>query len=195
MAPKPIIGQPHSPVAADSNAPAFVQEGCIAALADRREGVSDSRGLSIFRDNMLARLAEIPRQTCNKHEGAFTSIPNISDYSGESGIKSPTEWPPADFMRLTWSRVRARCLWHRLSTPSLPTRHQTRTSKRRALAASAEFSRVSSTRRFLPATPRRPGKAFSPKKCAGVLFQSHIRRVRRPPLSKRVEFSPCDPAG
>ena len=75
-----------------SNATSFVQKGAIAALTSSQQCVAEFRAEFIdLRDQMLARLAEIPGVTCTKPEGAFYVYPNISAFLGKGGIKTATE--------------------------------------------------------------------------------------------------------
>ena len=75
-----------------SNATSFVQKGAIAALTSSQQCVAEFRAEFIdLRDQMLARLAEIPGVTCTKPEGAFYVYPNISSFLGKGGIKTATE--------------------------------------------------------------------------------------------------------
>ena len=75
-----------------SNATSFVQKGAIAALTSSQQCVAEFRAEFIdLRDQMLARLAEIPGVTCTKPEGAFYVYPNIGAFLGKGGIKTATE--------------------------------------------------------------------------------------------------------
>jgi aspartate aminotransferase len=82
LAPKPIIQAMSKLQSQDTSSPAaFVQKAAIAALTGPQECVAEMRNdyLSL-RDQILARLREIPGVTCTIPDGAFYVYPNISAF-------------------------------------------------------------------------------------------------------------------
>ncbi|HEX5235911.1 MAG TPA: pyridoxal phosphate-dependent aminotransferase [Silvibacterium sp.] len=93
LGPKPVIAamcklQSQS----TSSTAAFVQKAAVAALNGSQECVAEMRADYLkLRDRILGRLAEIPRVTCTKPEGAFYVYPNVSAYLGRPGAGSAME--------------------------------------------------------------------------------------------------------
>ncbi len=82
LAPKPIIQAMSKLQSQDTSSPAaFVQKAAIAALTGPQECVAEMRNdyLSL-RDEILARLREIPGVTCTVPDGAFYVYPNVSKF-------------------------------------------------------------------------------------------------------------------
>ncbi len=70
----------------------FVQKAAIAALNSSQACVAEMRaGYLKLRDQILARLAEIPGVTCTRPEGAFYVYPNVSAYLGKPGAQTTVE--------------------------------------------------------------------------------------------------------
>jgi aspartate aminotransferase len=75
-----------------SNTASFVQKAAIAALRGPQECVAEMRADYLtLRDEILARLAEIPGVTCTRPDGAFYVYPNVSKYFGKSDVPSAME--------------------------------------------------------------------------------------------------------
>ncbi|MGC1784110.1 MAG: pyridoxal phosphate-dependent aminotransferase [Acidobacteriaceae bacterium] len=82
LAPKPVIQAMSKLQSQDTSSPAaFVQKAAIAALTGPQECVAEMRNdyLSL-RDEILARLREIPGVTCTVPDGAFYVYPNVSKF-------------------------------------------------------------------------------------------------------------------
>ncbi len=89
LAPKPIIQAMSKLQSQDtSSTAAFVQKAAIAALNGPQECVAEMRGEYLsLRDQVLARLKEIPGVRCTVPDGAFYVYPNVSAYLGSRGGK------------------------------------------------------------------------------------------------------------
>jgi aspartate aminotransferase len=75
-----------------SNTASFVQKAAIAALRGPQECVAEMRADYLtLRDEILARLAEIPGVTCTRPDGAFYVYPNVSKCFGKSAVPSAME--------------------------------------------------------------------------------------------------------
>ncbi|MBX6361048.1 MAG: pyridoxal phosphate-dependent aminotransferase [Acidobacterium ailaaui] len=93
LGPKPIIAAMSKLQSQSTSSTAhFVQKATIAALNSSQECVVEMRADYLkLRDQILARLAEIPGITCTKPEGAFYVYPNVSAYLGKPGAKNALE--------------------------------------------------------------------------------------------------------
>jgi aspartate aminotransferase len=93
LAPKPVIaamGKLQSQ--STSSTATFVQKAAIAALRGSQDCVREMRADYLtLRDQILARLGEIPGITCTKPEGAFYVYPNVSRYLGKAGVPTAME--------------------------------------------------------------------------------------------------------
>jgi aspartate aminotransferase len=70
----------------------MIQKAAVAALTGPQECVAQMKAEYIrLRDQTLAALAQIPRISCVRPEGAFYVYPNVSAYFGKSGIQSSAE--------------------------------------------------------------------------------------------------------
>jgi aspartate aminotransferase len=75
-----------------SSTASFVQKAAIAALRGSQECVAEMRADYLtLRDEILARLAEIPGITCARPDGAFYVYPNVSQYLGKAGVPTAME--------------------------------------------------------------------------------------------------------
>jgi aspartate aminotransferase len=93
LAPKPVIAaMTKLQSQSTSNTASFVQKAAIAALRGPQECVAEMRADYLtLRDEILARLAEIPGITCTRPDGAFYVYPNVSRYLGKPGVPSAME--------------------------------------------------------------------------------------------------------
>jgi aspartate aminotransferase len=93
LGPRPIIAAMSKLQSQSTSSTAhFVQKATIAALNSSQECVVEMRADYLkLRDQILARLAEIPGITCTKPEGAFYVYPNVSAYLGKPGAKNALE--------------------------------------------------------------------------------------------------------
>ncbi|HVJ09314.1 MAG TPA: pyridoxal phosphate-dependent aminotransferase [Acidisarcina sp.] len=93
LGPKPIIAAMSKLQSqSTSSATSIVQKASIAALNGSQQCVAEMRAEYIkLRDQVLARLAEIPGVTCTVPEGAFYVYPNISAFLGKPGAATATE--------------------------------------------------------------------------------------------------------
>jgi aspartate aminotransferase len=93
LAPKPVIAaMTKLQSQSTSNTASFVQKAAIAALRGPQECVAEMRADYLtLRDEILARLAEIPGITCTRPDGAFYVYPNVSKYLGKAGAPSAME--------------------------------------------------------------------------------------------------------
>ncbi|HEY0794460.1 MAG TPA: pyridoxal phosphate-dependent aminotransferase [Acidisarcina sp.] len=93
LGPKPIIAAMSKLQSQSTSSTAhFVQKAVVAALNGDQTCVADFRaGYLKLRDQVLARLADIPNVTCSKPEGAFYVYPNVSAYLGRPGLQTATE--------------------------------------------------------------------------------------------------------
>jgi aspartate aminotransferase len=93
LAPKPVIAaMTKLQSQSTSNTASFVQKAAIAALRGPQECVAEMRADYLtLRDEILARLAEIPGITCTRPDGAFYVYPNVSKYLGKAGVPSAME--------------------------------------------------------------------------------------------------------
>ena len=93
LGPKPII-QAISKMQSQSTSSTatFVQKASVAALTGSQQCVEEMRTDYIsLRDQVLARLSEIPGVRCTVPEGAFYVYPNISAFLGKGKINSAAE--------------------------------------------------------------------------------------------------------
>jgi len=88
LAPKPVItAMTKLQSQSTSNTASFVQKAAIAALKGPQECVAEMRADYLtLRDEILAKLAEIPGITCTRPDGAFYVYPNVSHYLGKAGV-------------------------------------------------------------------------------------------------------------
>jgi len=93
LGPKPIIAAMSKLQSQSTSSTAhFVQKAAVTALNGDQACVAEMRADYIkLRDQVLARLAEIPNVTCSKPEGAFYVYPNISAYLGRPGAQTAME--------------------------------------------------------------------------------------------------------
>jgi len=93
LGPKPIIAAMSKLQSqSTSSTTAFVQKAAIAALTGPQECVAEMRADYLkLRDQVLARLAEIPGLTCTVPEGAFYVYPNVSAHLGKPGAQTALE--------------------------------------------------------------------------------------------------------
>lgn len=93
LAPKPIV-QAMAKLQSQntSSTAAMVQKASIAALNGSQDCVTEMRNDYLhLRDQILARLAEIPGINCTTPEGAFYVYPNISAFLGKGKIGAASE--------------------------------------------------------------------------------------------------------
>jgi aspartate aminotransferase len=75
-----------------SSTATFVQKAAVAALTGSQQCVEEMRKDYIsLRDQVLARLSEIPGVRCTVPEGAFYVYPNISEFLGKGKVNSAAE--------------------------------------------------------------------------------------------------------
>jgi aspartate aminotransferase len=93
LAPKPIIQAMSKLQSQDtSSTAAFVQKAAVAALNGPQECVAEMRAEYLsLRDQVLARLKEIPGVRCTVPEGAFYVYPNVSSFLGKGKIATASE--------------------------------------------------------------------------------------------------------
>ena len=93
LGPKPIIAAMSKLQSQSTSSTAhFVQKAAVAALNGSQECVAEMRADYLkLRDQVLARLAEIPNVTCTVPEGAFYVYPNVSAYLGKPGAQTAME--------------------------------------------------------------------------------------------------------
>ena len=93
LAPKPlIVAMTKLQSQSTSNTASFVQKAAIAALKGPQECVAEMRADYLtLRDEILAKLAEIPGITCTRPDGAFYVYPNVSQYLGKAGVPTAME--------------------------------------------------------------------------------------------------------
>jgi aspartate aminotransferase len=93
LAPRPVIAaMTKLQSQSTSSTAAFVQKAAIAALRGSQDCVAEMRADYLtLRDEILARLAEIPGVTCARPDGAFYVYPNVSHYLGKAGVPSAME--------------------------------------------------------------------------------------------------------
>jgi len=96
LAPAPVISAMQKLQSqSTSNPTSIVQKAAVAALKGPQDCVAEMRKDYIrLRDHVLLGLSRIPGLKCARPEGAFYVYPNISEFLGRGGIKSP-----ADFAR------------------------------------------------------------------------------------------------
>src|SRR5579863_8265384 len=76
-----------------SNPTSIVQKAAVAALKGPQQCVAEMRKDYIrLRDHVLLGLSRIPGLKCARPEGAFYVYPNISEFLGRGGIKSPADF-------------------------------------------------------------------------------------------------------
>jgi aspartate aminotransferase len=87
LAPKPVIAAMTKLQSQSTSSPtSLVQKAAIAALRGSQECVVAMRADYLkLRDEILAKLKEIPGITCTKPEGAFYVYPNVKAYLGKAG--------------------------------------------------------------------------------------------------------------
>ncbi|HTV14716.1 MAG TPA: pyridoxal phosphate-dependent aminotransferase [Acidobacteriaceae bacterium] len=93
LAPKPIVAAMSKLQSQSTSSTAsFVQKAAIAALRGSQECVAEMRADYLtLRDEILAKLAEIPGITCTRPDGAFYVYPNVSQYLGKAGVPTAME--------------------------------------------------------------------------------------------------------
>ncbi len=93
LAPKPIIQAMSKLQSQDtSSTAAFVQKAAIAALTGPQQCVTEMRGEYLsLRDQILAKLREIPGVRCTVPDGAFYVYPNVSAFFGKGKVASASE--------------------------------------------------------------------------------------------------------
>jgi aspartate aminotransferase len=93
LGPKPIIAAMSKLQSQSTSSTAhFVQKAAVAALNSGQECVADMRADYLrLRDQVLARLAEIPNVSCTVPQGAFYVYPNLSAYLGKPGAQTAIE--------------------------------------------------------------------------------------------------------
>ena len=93
LAPKPIVAAMSKLQSQSTSSTAsFVQKAAIAALRGSQECVAEMRADYLtLRDEILAKLAEIPGITCTRPDGAFYVYPNVSQYLGKAGAPTAME--------------------------------------------------------------------------------------------------------
>jgi aspartate aminotransferase len=93
LGPKPIIAAMSKLQSQSTSSTAhFVQKAAVAALNGDQGCVAEFRAEYLrLRDQVLARLAEIPNVTCTRPEGAFYVYPNVSAYLGRPGAQTAME--------------------------------------------------------------------------------------------------------
>lgn len=93
LGPKPVIaamGKLQSQ--STSSTASLVQKAAVAALKGSQECVGEMRADYLkLRDEILAKVQEIPGITCAKPEGAFYVYPNVSKYLGKAGVPTAME--------------------------------------------------------------------------------------------------------
>ena len=93
LGPKPIIAAMSKLQSQSTSSTAhFVQKAAVAALNGPQACVTEMRADYLkLRDQILARMTEIPGITCTKPEGAFYVYPNVSAYLGKPGTQNSIE--------------------------------------------------------------------------------------------------------
>ncbi|HTW48165.1 MAG TPA: pyridoxal phosphate-dependent aminotransferase [Acidobacteriaceae bacterium] len=93
LAPKPVVtAMTKLQSQSTSNTASFVQKAAIAALNGPQECVAEMRADYLkLRDEILARLTEIPGIACTRPDGAFYVYPNVSKYLGKAGVPTAME--------------------------------------------------------------------------------------------------------
>jgi aspartate aminotransferase len=93
LGPKPVIAaMAKLQSQSTSSSASFVQKAAVAALRGSQECVGEMRADYLkLRDEILAKLGEIPGITCTKPEGAFYVYPNVSRYLGKAGAPTAME--------------------------------------------------------------------------------------------------------
>jgi aspartate aminotransferase len=93
LAPKPVISaMTKLQSQSTSSTASFVQKAAVAALRGSQQCVAEMRADYLtLRDEILARLAEIPGITCARPDGAFYVYPNVSQYLGKAGVPTAME--------------------------------------------------------------------------------------------------------
>jgi aspartate aminotransferase len=93
LGPKPVIAaMAKLQSQSTSSSASFVQKAAVAALRGSQECVGEMRADYLkLRDEILAKLGEIPGITCTKPEGAFYVYPNVSRYLGKAGVPTAME--------------------------------------------------------------------------------------------------------
>lgn len=75
-----------------SSAAHMIQKAAVAAVSGPQDCVAQMKaGYIQLRDQILGELANIPRITCVRPEGAFYVYPNVSAYFGRQGVKSAAD--------------------------------------------------------------------------------------------------------
>jgi len=75
-----------------SNTASMVQQASIAAVSGSQDCVAEMRADYIkLRDRVLEGFKTIPGLTCTVPEGAFYVYPNVKNFIGKGGVKSPTD--------------------------------------------------------------------------------------------------------
>jgi aspartate aminotransferase len=70
----------------------MIQKAAVAAVSGPQKCVAEMKAEYIrLRDETLELLAQIPRITCVRPEGAFYVYPNVSAYFGKSGVQSAAD--------------------------------------------------------------------------------------------------------
>ena len=93
LAPKPVIAAMTKLQSQSTSSPtSLVQKAAIAALRGDQRCVIEMRADYLkLRDEILAKLKEIPGITCTKPEGAFYVYPNVKAYLGKPGVGTAME--------------------------------------------------------------------------------------------------------
>jgi aspartate aminotransferase len=93
LAPKPIIQAMSKLQSQDtSSTAAMVQKAAIAALTGSQQCVAEMRGEYLsLRDQILAKLREIPGVRCTVPDGAFYVYPNVSSFLGKGKVPTASE--------------------------------------------------------------------------------------------------------
>ena len=93
LGPKPVIAaMAKLQSQSTSSTASFVQKAAIAALRGSQDCVGEMRADYLkLRDEILAKLGEIPGITCTKPEGAFYVYPNVAKYLGKAGVPTAME--------------------------------------------------------------------------------------------------------
>ena len=93
LGPKPIISAISKMQSQSTSSTAtFVQKAAVAALTSSQQCVEEMRKDYIsLRDQVLARLSEIPGVRCTVPEGAFYVYPNISAFLGKGKVNSAAD--------------------------------------------------------------------------------------------------------
>ena len=93
LGPKPVIAAMSKLQSqSTSNAASMVQQASIAALSGSQECVAAMRAEYLkLRDTVLQGFRTIPELTCTVPDGAFYVYPNVRNFLGRGGVRSPAD--------------------------------------------------------------------------------------------------------